>query len=1211
MLPDPIESMYGLEVVKSGTISKSLGFLPIRFGSYTLATLILLHLTDADAYTAAFQDYQGATSIGLAARSVTYSIDNIDTDFDVIEHIVVIWDYKDVPNIYKFDEEFIPESGSLTVTHVGNEDYIQIDPLVFNQLSFGPEICKSITYKDNRLIAANIRTERYDINFDSRAYRFNGSNVSNLYNSTNQLEYTINYNGGTYTVPQLLGDWEDIPETADAINPFNNEDLVSNADWATNDQYKYIANTTTLGGNGPNISYQFQTNSFQSDDTFSSSSLSVSPPHISVNRYATGSTASIHDTTVDLSNTFKNFKSPLVDAYFTGYARGEMYRFGIVFYSNKGVPSFVKWIGDIKFPEANEIGYEVGNAGTLKSLGIKFTIDISSVQEEVSGFEIVRVKRTESNRTRLGTGTVLSFILSNGANSLAGITSWHRYASAAAHAGATGDNKTTNVEIDGTVKHCFCLADRPMDGYWAGSSIGDTNRMLDFLSPITQFTTISNFSPKDRDYIKDMGYYTSTIGVYDVDANNSYAFQLKGRNRENVTIPLKYRVDTTKLVDTGGLASDSEIDSINNGSPLSGNPYVLNASHAVDVAAAANSFYPLGVGERCMIMTIYQNPTDVNFSDSSNLNWSGHNPEAQFSFAAPLGEGNYATVTGANNIYWKEIVYCRFISNQYGGNSYADRSKNEYISTGAFTRVDNNSDLSQETIVFGGDVWVNYWDTEYLQYYDSNVDHYKADTTRHVGCATALPVEIPFNIELRRDNHWAADGDGTNMASYMYTEYNYNNVYTQENNARQVYIPKDFLLVENIEHSHRIWASEPKIDGELIDNWRIFKANEWIEVEGIHGQINTIINFRDRVLFYQDNALGIAQINEKATVQNTSGNNPEIVLGTGGVLVDFDYLSTETGSKHQFGVVKSGSRVYHYDANKKKFFALTQNAAQPLSDLKGLSAFFDHEIDFTLLESDLTLDETAEASGVHGVYDSRFNRVLYTFEGAKNYAFTANTQYDEGDIIFYSGSYWSFNEDYTSPNNISGLKIDDLLTELPNFKNAFTISYNEFIDAFESFYGYTPKIYLSSKRWVLSSDPDNPNKVYMHHRGEYGQYYENPAEDSVIEFIVNPEPNVTKIFNNIEWHSEVYDTNENDVYNETFTTLNVNNEYQDTGDITLVPGTNIKRRMRRWRLKIPRHKGTKARIRNPFTTIKFNIDNAPNRRVIINDVITYYTSASM
>ena len=57
------------------------------------------------------------------------------------------------------------------------------------------------------------------------------------------------------------------------------------------------------------------------------------------------------DSGSDGKNYYANYANPYYNSNFVGYRRGEVYRFGILFYDKKGSPMFVKRIGDIRMPE--------------------------------------------------------------------------------------------------------------------------------------------------------------------------------------------------------------------------------------------------------------------------------------------------------------------------------------------------------------------------------------------------------------------------------------------------------------------------------------------------------------------------------------------------------------------------------------------------------------------------------------------------------------------------------------------------------------------------------------------------------------------------------------------------------------------------------------------------------------------------------------------
>ena len=106
--------------------------------------------------------------------------------------------------------------------------------------------------------------------------------------------------------------------------------------------------------------------------------------------------------------------------------------------------------------------------------------------------------------------------------------------------------------------------------------------------------------------------------------------------------------------------------------------------------------------------------------------------------------------------------------------------------------------------------------------------------------------------------------------------------------------------------------------------------------------------------------------------------------------------------------------------------------------------------------------------------------------------------------------------------------------------------------------------------------------------------------------MVNPEADMDCIFHNIEFKSEL-SLNDIDIPNSTITDIQAWNEYQNTGSVPLVVGSNMRRRLRKWKANIPRQAGTRNRIRNPWIFLKLSIDNTQNHRLVLHDVIVNYT----
>jgi hypothetical protein len=174
-----------------------------------------------------------------------------------------------------------------------------------------------------------------------------------------------------------------------------------------------------------------------------------------------------------------------------------------------------------------------------------------------------------------------------------------------------------------------------------------------------------------------------------------------------------------------------------------------------------------------------------------------------------------------------------------------------------------------------------------------------------------------------------------------------------------------------------------------------------------------------------------------------------------------------------------------------------------------------------------------------------------------------------------------------------------------------TVVYSENIDSFAGFYSFTPKSYINDSARYFSPSPDSPRELHVHNEGERGVFYDRDPSVSSIRLIVNPKGDFTKVFNTIEYLGQMVDENGIDIVNETFDTIRVYNEYQDTGEVPLVDLENIRRRMRTWRANIPRSGTEFARIRNPYTTIELSFTNNLNKEIITNDIITYYLDIPM
>ena len=504
--------------------------------------------------------------------------------------------------------------------------------------------------------------------------------------------------------------------------------------------------------------------------------------------------------------------------------------------------------------------------------------------------------------------------------------------------------------------------------------------------------------------------------------------------------------------------------------------------------------------------------------------------------------------------------YERYNTAQYGGRTRSFRYDNQYIPC-YFSPINNLNNLHD---VWGGDAVVNLYDFQRSEIVISTDVGFQpsSQTNSDGGKAVLFPAESHnLNPEYRiRQTQLPARRIGEDV---IYNErYNIpNRAYYQENNST-LFFSKALNQKDILEQPFSIYVSSPKLDGETVNSWRFFKVNDFISVNGNFGPINKILEFRDKLFFFQNAASGITAVNERVLINE--GSTEQTQLGTGGVLSRYDYLTTESGAFHQFAVEKYGGGILYYDAFNNKIIKLT-NDATSFSDLKGLRGLL-----LTLPDRFKTNDRILMPSSVsvHCAFDSQLNKIYFTFKNIT----------EAGD-------------------------------------KSRTISIDGLFDFFETTNNkFKPTMYLSLEDGFISSEPSLNNTVYFHNKGNCNDFY-GELGPSLIKIRVNPESNFVKTFDGFEFNTEV----EQNLLSlqETISTIRMSNDYQNSGLVNLVPGVNITPRLRKWRFNKVRSTnstyGLRDRMRDKYldVTLTFNQQNInDNKSFILHDVITEYSMRS-
>jgi hypothetical protein len=609
------------------------------------------------------------------------------------------------------------------------------------------------------------------------------------------------------------------------------------------------------------------------------------------------------------------------------------------------------------------------------------------------------------------------------------------------------------------------------------------------------------------------------------------------------------------------------------------------------------------------------------YYDTGGATWQTFTPTTP----ADIDQLGFTSIPIVDTIIPKEEIY--------GGFSQDALEGNIFIPASPFIDIDNVAAYEHTFKTFGGDIFLNMWTFQDIV---TNLDRrfMSGGYGNNLSTTTTLVVESELNIGLSfgstiktgvgrdvfgstgNNERWRQE-TGNSETDYgkltedlrrnMYVD-SYNEAYSREKSDLFFLIKPSDISLDCNKNDIRAYISNVKINEETLDSWTQFGANNNYDVDD-YGAINKIVNFRDEVYFFQDKAVGAYSINPRAIVSTEDGIPTE--LGSGEGFQDHQYITNEHGSIHQWAVKKTDTGIYYYDAIHNKIFRISQGN-EPLSELTGIHSFLNNFVGDIYLRKEDGGDNPILNKGAHITRDKINDEVLFTFLGTwQALPLEGNTTYFPGDIIQTSGgTYYEFVEEYTT----TGIKEeDDLIVEILPYTqipvtlpaSQWTIVFDELAQKFSSFYSGKPPIYLENGNILLSPDPLNRKGIYIHNKGNYGEFYDS-LEDTSISLVINHKTDINKVLRFIEFNSIVRDNNKNIDREQTITGFRIHNEYQDTGIVPFSSG-RIKRRFDKWRLKIPRDSNNqRARLRSTHFVLTLYFDNTYNKELILNRIVSHF-----
>ena len=247
----------------------------------------------------------------------------------------------------------------------------------------------------------------------------------------------------------------------------------------------------------------------------------------------------------------------------------------------------------------------------------------------------------------------------------------------------------------------------------------------------------------------------------------------------------------------------------------------------------------------------------------------------------------------------------------------------KYNNNGELITEDNKKYLT----VFDGDIYItpHEFTTMYKTYNFESVDTLQStQITNYIPLESKVNTFFDYGMNLmntQSENLLYEPGSIEGVTTQERPAHQYNMVYSDNDASNDVFTMISTDKNETNNFKQRTFYSEVKNNGEFIDNFLIYKAAAFIDVDSKYGEITNLMTDRNTLYYWQDTACGKFSVNERSLVNDQNSNT--IMLGQSGILSRYDYLTTKYGMRDKdFCAISADNGVYWIDINNKAIVLL-------------------------------------------------------------------------------------------------------------------------------------------------------------------------------------------------------------------------------------------------------------------------------------------------
>ena len=423
---------------------------------------------------------------------------------------------------------------------------------------------------------------------------------------------------------------------------------------------------------------------------------------------------------------------------------------------------------------------------------------------------------------------------------------------------------------------------------------------------------------------------------------------------------------------------------------------------------------------------------------------------------------------------------------------------------------------------------------------------------------------------------------GTEKGDYTHQDnIKYNSNYSTDNDIKPAF-PLPVNDADQDDFPTRTHRSAKNDTTSLIDNYRIFLANQFKDLPKNRGELWKLSTFSNLLYFHMEDSLFAAKGKQSMSMKDGS----EAFVGSGDIFQQDPDEVVQTsdgygGTQSQYAALSTKYGYFFVNGKSKKIF-LMQDKLQEISKL-GINTWLEDNMDFEIdkysASSSCVRDNPIVGFGFHSVYDPKHKRIILTKrekiptgkfidgweDGLKNmYPPIANSITLNENLCAYVIATPSKNPPYTPTYEPIDFEDKSFFTN-----SGWTISYYPELNVWGSFHDYIPYLYFNTSNNFYSLTDHYPRPVWNSAvppiagtKGYYGTTFGNAGiweHNSTMNYGVLYQENNKSQYSDEEWKASInyYPFEFEFIHNDLKSQSNLLFNFEYTADVYNNRGVNV------------------------------------------------------